>query len=157
MRRGLQNGIQRTVIEREPIEDGGLDFADLNGIFDRRKGLFLAFVIPAAADDIVKFLNEHVVAVAQEGERYQDYWGLDENDQMLFEGLMECDQLRPVLFEGRMVGYAVGDEHLKFVQHAIDCVVNMQTSTGYLTLSSAGLDESAASPTPAASDDPVDR
>jgi hypothetical protein len=126
------------MIANEPAHDGGLDFADLNGIFDRRRALFLAFLLPAAADDVVRFLNEHVAAVADEGERYQDYWALDENDQHLFEGLMECGQLRPLVFQGRMVGYAVGDEHLKFVQDAINCVVNMETSTGYLGLSSAG-------------------
>jgi hypothetical protein len=127
------------VIANEPTHDGGLDFADLNGVFDRRRKLFLGFLLPAAADDVVQFLNQHVVAVAEEGERYQDYWGLDENDQMLFEGLMECGQLRPVVFENRMVGYAVGDEHLKFLQDAINCVISMEASSGHLGHSSAGL------------------
>jgi hypothetical protein len=128
----------KPVISNEPTHDGGLDFADLNGVFDRRRKLFLAFLLPAAADDVVSFLNAHVVAVAEDGERYQDYWGLDENDQMLFEGLMECGQLRPVIYQNRMVGYAVGDEHLKFVQDAINCVIRMDASLGYLDYSAAG-------------------
>ena len=120
-----------------PLSDG-LDFADLNGIFDRRKNTFLAFLLPAAADDVVRFLNSHVVATAAEGERYQDYWGLDENDQMLFDGLMECGQLQAVCFGDKYVGYAVGEANLKFVQDAIQCVIATEGGSGLLDYSEAG-------------------
>jgi hypothetical protein len=120
------------------MHSSALDFADLNGIFDRRRNTFLGFLLPAVADDVVRFLNDHVVATAAEGERYQDYWALDESDQMLFEGLLECGQLHSLMFGDKFVGYAVGEENFKFVQDAINCVISTEGASGLLRYSGAG-------------------